>query len=218
RRTVARLNLSRCAFPLYAGLQALGGEDAGDSGEIVGCADPGPSRCVEQGLDGRQAVMPQFQDKNAVRTKTVCRLRDQIPVEFVAFFAAVERDLRFVLADFAHQSCGFPAPYVGRIADDKLQITRLVTGAPGSSLASAIAMQPEPVPISAISKPAPSVFCERPARSSRNARRSSATSMTCSVSGRGISTSGVTSNSSPQNSCFPVRCCVGSPAARRRIN
>jgi len=32
----------------------------------------------------------------------------------------------------------------------------------------------------------------------------------------GMRTSGVTSNSRPRNSCLPVRCCVGSPAARRR--
>ena len=55
----------------------------------------------------------------------------------------------------------------------------------------------------------------RPARISRTARRSRATSMRCSVSGRGMSTSGVTSNSRPQNSCLPVRCCVGTPEERR---
>jgi len=29
---------------------------------------------------------------------------------------------------------------------------------------------------------------------------------------------GVTSNSKPQNSCLPVRCCVGSPILRRAIS
>ena len=89
--------------------------------------------------------------------------------------------------------------------------------AAGSSLARAMVMQPEPVPMSAICSPEPSDFWGRLARSSRRARRSRATSITCSVSGRGIRTSGVTSNSRPQNSCIPVRCWVGSPAARRAI-
>jgi len=44
----------------------------------------------------------------------------------------------------------------------------------------------------------PVSVCLRPERRSRTARRSRATSMTCSVSGRGINTSGVTSNSRPR--------------------
>ena len=77
--------------------------------------------------------------------------------------------------------------------------------APRNSCASATAMQPEPVPISATRKfSLPSLLSEPLER----------TSTTCSVSGRGISTAGVTSNSSPQNSCLPVKYCVGTPLAR----
>ncbi len=82
------------------------------------------------------------------------------------------------------------------------------TRACGNSCASATARQPEPVPTSAIAQRC----CERAIAHCSFAK---ATSMTCSVSGRGISTSGVTSNSRPQNSCRPVRYWVGSPAARR---
>ncbi len=95
------------------------------------------------------------------------------------------------------------------------EISVAINFVPGKSFASAIAIHPEPVPMSAICSPSPLSVCLRPARISRSASRSSATSITCSVSGRGIKTSGVTSNSSPQNSCLPVRYCVGSPAARR---
>ena len=87
--------------------------------------------------------------------------------------------------------------------------------AAGSSFARATAMQPEPVPMSAMERFSPVSLGGRPALSSRTARRSRATSIRCSVSGRGIRTSGVTSKSRPQNSWWPVRCCVGSPAARR---
>jgi hypothetical protein len=48
-------------------------------------------------------------------------LRDEIGVEFVTFFAAVESDFRFVIADFAHEGCGFAAADVGRVADDKIE-------------------------------------------------------------------------------------------------
>ena len=117
-------------------------------------------------------------------------------------------------------------------ADDMSVAT---TTASGSSCASATARQPEPVPTSAMRSPAPCIAASNAARvpvrepSARSSvmpapvqllswpcpSRASATSMTCSVSGRGISTSGVTSNSSPQNSCRPVRYCVGTPAMRR---
>src|ERR1700730_13755502 len=45
--------------------------------------------------------------------------------------------------------------------------------------------------------------------------RSSTASTKCSVSGRGIRTSGETSKSRPKNSCVPVRYCTGSLARRR---
>ena len=79
-------------------------------------------------------------------------------------------------------------------------------------------MHPDPVPTSAMRNGGLGAPVFMLILMPRAPSRSSATSITCSVSGRGISTAGVTSNSSPQNSCLPVRYCVGSPAARRAIS
>ncbi len=46
-------------------------------------------------------------------------------------------------------------------------------------------------------------------------RAPAAASTRCSVSGRGMRTSGVTSKSRPKNSCAPVMYCIGSQARRR---
>ena len=49
-------------------------------------------------------------------------LRDQIGVEFVAFFAAEESDFGFVVADFARERWRFAAADVRRIADDEVEV------------------------------------------------------------------------------------------------
>ena len=77
------------------------------------------------------------------------------------------------------------------------------TVAPGRSQAIATAMQPDPVPTSAI------------IGSSHSATARSASSTRSSVSGLGISTSGVTAMSRPRNSCVPRMYWSGSRAARR---
>jgi len=63
----------------------------------------------------------EFQDENAAGLEMRGGLRDEIGVEFVAFFAAVKSDFRFVIADFAHECGGFAAADVGRVAGDEIE-------------------------------------------------------------------------------------------------
>jgi hypothetical protein len=113
--------LQASTFPVESPLQPLCGEDAGDSGEVVGYAYIRPGGCVEERLDGGEAVVAEFEDEDAAGLEVRGGLRDEIGVEFVAFFAAVESDFRFVIADFAHEGCGFAAADVGRVADDEIE-------------------------------------------------------------------------------------------------
>ena len=91
------------------------------------------------------------------------------------------------------------------------------TSASGSSLASASANAPEPVPRSAIEyvvcRPRPRVGAPR--RAPSRTASSIATCAVTSVSGRGISTRRSTSRSSPRNGQTPSTYWSGSPAMRR---
>jgi len=80
-----------------------------------------PGGCVEERPDGGEAVVAEFEDEDAAGLEVRRSLRDEIGVEFVAFFAAVERDFRFMIADFAHERCGFAAADVGRVAGDEIE-------------------------------------------------------------------------------------------------
>jgi hypothetical protein len=113
--------LKASTFPVESSLQPFSGEDAGDSGEVVGYGYVGPGGGVEKRLDGGEAVVAEFEDEDAAGLKMRGGLRDEIGVEFVAFFAAVERDFRFVIADFAHERCGFAAADVRRVAGDEIE-------------------------------------------------------------------------------------------------
>ena len=106
-----------------AALQAFRSEDTRDSGEIVRYADLGPCGCVKQGLHRRQAVVTKFENENPSRQDMLRRLRDEVAIKLVAFFATVKRNFRLVLADFAHQSHGFAPADVGWIADDQVKRT-----------------------------------------------------------------------------------------------
>jgi len=92
-----------------------------DAGEVVGYAYICPGGCVEKRLDGRETIVAEFEDEDAAGFKMRGGLRDEIAVEFVAFFAAVECDFRFVIPDFAHERWGFAAADVGRIAGDQIK-------------------------------------------------------------------------------------------------
>jgi len=65
-----------------------------------------------------------FEDKKTTAHLTARRLGDQIGVKFVAFFATVERHLRLVVTDFAHQRFFFVASNVRRIAHDQIEWAR----------------------------------------------------------------------------------------------
>jgi len=96
-------------------LGALRGEDAGDAGEVVRYGDVVPVGGVQEGLDGGEAVVAEFQDEQATGLERLCCLGDEFAVEFVAFLAAVEGSFRFVFADFDGERVGFAAGDVGRI-------------------------------------------------------------------------------------------------------
>jgi len=63
----------------------------------------------------------EFEDEDAAGFQVGGGLCDEIGVEFVAFFAAEEGDFRFVIADFAHEGCGFAAADVRGVAGDEIE-------------------------------------------------------------------------------------------------
>ena len=108
-------------------LRALCSEDARGSGEVVGYGYVCPGGCVEEWLDGGEAVVAQFEDEEAAGFEMRGGLGDELSVEFVAFFAAVEGDFRFVVADFAHERFRFPPPDIRRVAGDEIEKKRFAT-------------------------------------------------------------------------------------------
>ena len=72
-------------------------------------------------MDGGEAVVAEFEDEDATGLEVRGGLRDEIGVELVAFFAAVESDFWFVIADFAHEAGGFAAADVGRVAGYQIE-------------------------------------------------------------------------------------------------
>jgi len=110
---VTRANISSSSF--------FRGDDAGDAGEVVSDADVGPRWRFEKRLHGGQGIVAEFEDQNAAGHQLMRRLHDEAGVDFVAFFAAVERDFRFVAADFARQRFFFVAADVGRITHDEVE-------------------------------------------------------------------------------------------------
>jgi len=102
----------------------FGGENARDAGEVVGYGYVCPGGGVEKRLDGREAAVTEFEDKEAGGFEMRGGLSDEISIEFVTFFAAVESDFWFVVADFAHQRGGFAAADVRRVAGDEIEERR----------------------------------------------------------------------------------------------
>src|SRR5208282_5729840 len=76
--------------------QPLRGDHAGDTGEVPGDANIDPLFCIEERLDGGQAIVAEFQNQQAAGLQMLRCLRNERAVKFVAFFAAEERDMRFV--------------------------------------------------------------------------------------------------------------------------
>src|SRR5258705_9402035 len=96
----------------------FGSNHARDGGEVVGYANVGPGRAIEQRLDGGAGVVTEFEDQDAARLEMGGGLRDEVGVEFVAFFSAEESDCGFVVAYLVRKSCRFASRDVRRIADD----------------------------------------------------------------------------------------------------
>ena len=104
-------------------MDAFGGDDARDAGEVVGHGDVGPRRGVEEGAYGGEAVVAELEDEQAAGGEAGGGLPDQVRIQLVALFTAVESDLGLVFADFARQGRRFAAGDVGRVADDEIQKT-----------------------------------------------------------------------------------------------
>jgi len=69
-------------------------------------------------LYGEERVVAEFEDQDAAGLEMGGGLREEVGVEFVAFFAAEESDCGFVVADFAGERGSFAAADVGRVAGD----------------------------------------------------------------------------------------------------
>ena len=76
---------------------------------------------IEERLHGGEAVVAEFEYQDAAGIEARCRLRDQVGVEFVAFFAAEERICRFVVAHFARERGCFASADVRWIAHDQIE-------------------------------------------------------------------------------------------------
>jgi hypothetical protein len=97
------------------------GDDAGDSGEVVGDTDVGPESCIKKRMNGGKGIVAEFEDEKAAGFETRGGLRDETCVKFVAFFAAVKGECGFVVADFAGEGERFATADVGGIGGDEVE-------------------------------------------------------------------------------------------------
>jgi hypothetical protein len=103
-------------------LIAVGGEDAGDAGEVVGHAIAGPSGVYgEHGPDAFRLAVAEFDDERAAGAQEFGCLGDELRVQVEAVFAGEERLVRLVPDDLALQTRLVGAGDVGRIADDGVE-------------------------------------------------------------------------------------------------
>lgn len=65
--------------------------------------------------------MAEFEDQDAIGFQVRGGLRDQVGVKFVPFFAAVEREFGFVVADFARKGGGFAVADIGRVGNNEVE-------------------------------------------------------------------------------------------------
>ena len=80
-----------------------------------------PFRSFEEWADGEKTVVAKFEDEQAARFEVEGGLEDELGVEFVAFFAAVEGGGGFVVADLDRERVGFFAADVGRVGDYEIE-------------------------------------------------------------------------------------------------
>ena len=102
-------------------LGALGREDAGDSCEVVCDVDVDPFRSFEERANGGKRVVAEFEDEQAAGFEVAGGLEDELGVEFVAFFTAVEGGGGFVIADLDRERVGFFATDVGGVGDYQIE-------------------------------------------------------------------------------------------------
>jgi hypothetical protein len=85
----------------------------------------GPFRSFEEGANGGERVVAQFEDEQAAEFEVGRGFQDERAVKFVAFFAPEEGGGRFVIADFDGEYAGFFAADVGRIGNYEIERTQI---------------------------------------------------------------------------------------------
>ena len=75
----------------------------------------------KEGADGGKGVVAEFENEEAAGLEVARGFGDELAVEFVAFFAAIECGSGFVIADFGGEGAGFFSADVGRIADHEIE-------------------------------------------------------------------------------------------------
>lgn len=83
--------------------------------------DVGPLRSFEEGANGGERVVAKFEDEQTARFEVEGGLEDELGVEFVAFFAAIEGGGGLVIADFDRERVGFFAADIGRVGDYQIE-------------------------------------------------------------------------------------------------
>jgi hypothetical protein len=99
----------------------FGGNDTGDSGEIVCDTDISPRGVFQKRTDSRNGVVSQLEDKDSSGLQAPRCLADQRFINVVSAFAAVKGELWLVLADLRLEALFFVTADVGRIADDEIE-------------------------------------------------------------------------------------------------
>ena len=96
-------------------------DDAGDASEVFGDGNTTPVGAVKERFDGRQAVVAELENQQSAGFQVLGSLGDQGAIEFVAFFAAEESNMRFVFANLNRQRIGLAQADVGWVADDEIE-------------------------------------------------------------------------------------------------
>lgn len=105
-------------------LDALGGKDARDTGEVVRDADVGPAGLRgENRTDTIGCAVAELKYENARRAKERASLLDEAWVNRDAGGPAEESGCRFVVADFTRERGGFVMGDVRRIAHNQIEET-----------------------------------------------------------------------------------------------
>src|SRR5580692_1865073 len=102
------------------GPSSFGGDDPGNASQVVSYTDACPVWQVEKWPHGRKTVVAEFENQETTANQATYSLSDQVGVEFVAFFAAIQGEFGFVVANFTHECFFFFVADVGRVTDDEV--------------------------------------------------------------------------------------------------